>query len=190
MLLLFTLKSPYSFCSVGLRGGPRLGAPSLGFAVGGAKDVNNFRENIQNNYLPIITDLSYEGIFNDYFFDTGNQQQDNNEKNLFCPSYSIAITKDPLQEDQEQQSYEYYMSVGLNSNLNENTFKRNPLNLLICIDVSGSMSSPFNRYHYDQRRSNTYVDRVYQRRRHQIHSLNRLGITTTIMHMIIVQKLK
>jgi Ca-activated chloride channel homolog len=69
----------------------------------------------------------------------------------------MAITKNPLQETIEQHSYEYYMTVGLNSNLNENTFKRNPMNLLICIDASGSMSSPFNRYHYDRHRSNTYV---------------------------------
>ena len=32
------------------------------YIVGGAKDANN--------YLPTITDLSCEGIFNDYFFDT------------------------------------------------------------------------------------------------------------------------
>ncbi|CAF1060158.1 unnamed protein product [Adineta steineri] len=115
------------------------------------KDVNNFRENIQNNYLPIITDLSYEGIFNDYFFDTGNEQQQREDnQNLFCPSYSMAITKNPL-----QQSDEYYMTVGLNSNLTEDTFKRSPMNLLICVDVSGSMSSPFNRYHHDKHHSNT-----------------------------------
>ncbi|CAF3829899.1 unnamed protein product [Adineta steineri] len=126
-------------------------ARRLGFAVGGAKDVNNFRENIQNNYLPIITDLSYEGIFNDYFFDTGNEQQQREDnQNLFCPSYSMAITKNPL-----QQSDEYYMTVGLNSNLTEDTFKRSPMNLLICVDVSGSMSSPFNRYHHDKHHSNT-----------------------------------
>jgi hypothetical protein len=35
--------------------------------------VNNFPENIQNNYLPIIEDLSYEGIFNDYSFDSDDQ---------------------------------------------------------------------------------------------------------------------
>ncbi|CAF4243400.1 unnamed protein product [Rotaria sp. Silwood2] len=142
-----------------LPGGGISTVPRLGFSVGGAKDVNNFRENIQNNYLPIITDLSYEGLFNDYFFNTGNQQEDSNDKKLFCPSYTMAITKNPLQEDKEQQSCEYYMTVGLNSNLNENTFKRNPMNLLICIDASGSMSSPFNRYHYDRRRSNKYVDK-------------------------------
>ena len=71
----------------------------------------------------------------------------------------MAITKNPLQEDKEQQSCEYYMTVGLNSNLNENTFKRNQMNLLICIDASGSMSSPFNRYHYDGHRSNTHKNK-------------------------------
>lgn len=43
---------------------------TIGFSVGGAKDINDFRENIRNNYLPIVTDLSYEGLFYDYFFDT------------------------------------------------------------------------------------------------------------------------
>ncbi|CAF1027043.1 unnamed protein product [Adineta steineri] len=62
----------------------------------------------------------------------------------------MAITKNPL-----EQSHEYYMTVGLNSNLTEDTFKRSPMNLLICVDVSGSMSSPFNRYHYDKHHSNT-----------------------------------
>jgi hypothetical protein len=125
-------------------------APVIGFSVGGAKDVNNFRENIQNNYLPVITDLSYEGVFYDYFFDTGDQQQDNNKKSLFYPSYSIAFTRNPFEEEHMN---EYYMTVGLNSNLNEETFKRSPMNLLFCIDKSGSMDSPFDRYHYDQRHS-------------------------------------
>ena len=88
--------------------------------------------------------MSYEGLFNDYFFDTGDRSQDSREKQLFCPSYSIAITKS------QQQTMEYYMTVGLNSNLTEETFKRNPMNLVICIDKSGSMSSPFDRYHYDR----------------------------------------
>jgi Ca-activated chloride channel family protein len=119
--------------------------------------VNNFRENIRNDYLPVITDLSYEGLFYDYFFDTGNQQQESDKEKLFCPSYSMAITKNPLQKNKEQQLCEYYMTVGLNSNLNEDTFKRSPMNLVICIDASGSMSSQFNRYHYDGRHAKTYV---------------------------------
>lgn len=120
--------------------------------------MNNFRENIQNNYLPVVTDLSYEGLFNDYFFDTGNQHELNEKKQLFFPTYSMAVSKHPLQiANHTQQMYEYYMTVGLNSNLNEETYKRSPMNLVICIDISGSMSSPFNRYYYDRRQSKTYV---------------------------------
>ena len=46
----------------------------LGFSVGGAKDITNFRENIRNNYLPLPSDITYEGLFYDYFFDTGKQE--------------------------------------------------------------------------------------------------------------------
>ncbi|CAF1656977.1 unnamed protein product, partial [Didymodactylos carnosus] len=49
-----------------------------------------------------------------------------------------------------QQLCEYYMTVGFNSNLRTDTFKRNPLNLVVVIDVSGSMSSSFDRYYYDR----------------------------------------
>ncbi len=49
------------------------------------------------------------------------------------------------------------MTVGLNSNLNEDTYKRNPMNLLVCIDRSGSMGSAFNRYHYDKHQTRRFV---------------------------------
>ncbi len=62
-------------------------ASDLGFATGGAKDINNFRDNIENNYLPIPEDISYEGLFYDYYFDTG-QNQEEECKELFCPSYN------------------------------------------------------------------------------------------------------
>ena len=44
---------------------------TLGLAAGGAKDANKFRANIANNYLPIASDITYEGVFYDYYFDTG-----------------------------------------------------------------------------------------------------------------------
>jgi hypothetical protein len=68
---------------------------TLGLAVGGAQDINNFRKNIENNYLPLYTDITYEGLFYDYYFDTGNKQDCNK---LFCPSYSYAVSKVPSQK--------------------------------------------------------------------------------------------
>ena len=115
---------------------------SLGFAVGGAQDINNFRKNIENDFLPLHTDITYEGLFYDYYFDTGSKTQECEK--LFCPSYSYAISKDPF-----SQKDEYYLSVGLNSGLKESDFQRKNLNLVVVLDVSGSMGSPFNKYYYD-----------------------------------------
>jgi Ca-activated chloride channel family protein len=119
-------------------------APSgnLGYAVGGAKDINNFRENIENDYLPLPSDITYEGLFYGYYFDTGAKEECTK---LFCPSYSTAVSKDPLSEQPE-----YYLSVGLNSGIKESDFQRKKLNLVIVMDISGSMGSPFDQYYYDR----------------------------------------
>ena len=118
---------------------------SLGFAVGGAKDINNFRENIENDFLPLPTDVTHEGLFYDYFFDTGKMQEC---EKLFCPSYSLAITPDPLSGKEE-----YYMAVGLNSGLKAADFERKKLNLVVVLDISGSMGSSFDEYYYDGKTS-------------------------------------
>ena len=115
---------------------------NIGLSTGGAKDINNFRENIENNFLPLPSDLTYEGLFYDYFFDTGSEQVCNQ---LFCPSYTSAISKDPFSEQKD-----YFLSVGLNSGIKESDFARKKLELVIVLDISGSMSSPFDRYYYDQ----------------------------------------
>lgn len=117
-----------------------LSSPHLGFAVGGAADINNFRENVVNDYLPLHTDITYEGLFYDYYFDTG---ADSECHVLFCPSYSYAVSADPFSNKPE-----YYLSVGLNSGIKETDFRKD-LNLVIVMDVSGSMDSPFDRYYYD-----------------------------------------
>jgi Ca-activated chloride channel family protein len=115
---------------------------TIGLATGGAKDINNFRENIRNNYLPLPTDISYEGLFYDYYFDTGIQEETNK---LFSPSYSYAVTRDPLSRQAE-----YYLSVGLNSGIHQEDFQRKTLNLVIVLDTSGSMSEYYNQYYYDR----------------------------------------
>ena len=114
---------------------------NMGFSTGGAKDTNNFRENIKNGYFPISTDITYNGLFYDYYFDTGKKTE---SKYLFSPSYSLAVSKDPISLKNE-----YYMTVGLNSNIKQSDFKRKKLNLIVVLDISGSMSSPFYSYYYD-----------------------------------------
>ena len=117
----------------------------MGFSVGGAKDIENFRENIKNGYFPISTDITYNGLFYDYMFDTGiDDSKRTGNEGLFFPTYSTAKSKDPFSGKEET-----YMTVGLNSNIKEEDFKRKKLNLLVLLDISGSMSSPFYNYYYD-----------------------------------------
>ncbi|OGN89490.1 MAG: hypothetical protein A2Z74_02465 [Chloroflexi bacterium RBG_13_46_9] len=114
---------------------------TIGLSTGGAKDICNFRENIKNNFLPQPTDVTYEGLFYDYYFDTGIYRPCNK---LFCPSYATAVTRDPISHQTE-----YYISVGLNSGLRERDFERKLLNLVIVLDISGSMNACFDQYYYD-----------------------------------------
>ena len=115
----------------------------LGYTVGGASNVDSFRQNIKNNYLPLSTDITYNGLYSEYYFDTGVTTKKSDE--MFYPSYSMAVSTDPISKEQE-----YYLSVGLNSNIKESDFNRKKLNVVIVLDISGSMSSSFSSYYYDQ----------------------------------------
>lgn len=116
-------------------------ADSLGFSVGGAKDADNFFQNLEEGYLPRYSSLTYEGLFYDYSFDTGQEQKC---EDLFCPSYARGITRDLFSG-----TTDYYLSVGLNSGLTEANFQRKKLNIVVVLDISGSMGAPFNAYYYD-----------------------------------------
>jgi len=120
---------------------PRTVANSLGFSVGGAKDADKFFQNLEEGYLPRYSSLTYEGLFYDYTFDTGQQESC---ESLFCPSYARGVGRDLFSGETD-----YYLSVGLNSGLTEESFQRKTLNLVVVLDISGSMSSPFNSYYYD-----------------------------------------
>ena len=115
----------------------------IGMAVGGAKDTNNFKANIDNGFLPKLDSITYEGQFYNHFFDTGLGGQECKE--LFCPSYSTAKRMNSFSKEQE-----FFLSVGLNSGIDEKDFKRKKLNLVVVLDISGSMSGNFDSYYYDK----------------------------------------
>mgnify|MGYP000692929012 CR=1 FL=1 len=116
---------------------------SVGLAAGGAKDVATFRRNVEEGYLPLPESLSYEGLFYDYYFETGDPGPLCGA--TFGPAYSPAVTADPLSGTTER-----YLTVGLNSGLAADAFERKRLNLVVVVDVSGSMSSEFDEYYYDR----------------------------------------
>ncbi|GAB4821981.1 hypothetical protein N2152v2_009027 [Parachlorella kessleri] len=117
----------------------------IGFATGGAQDIANFRENINQGYLPLPTDVTYGGVVKDYYFDTSSSSNTTSCTELFCPLYSAAMAPDPLLKNQT----DTFLAVGLDSGLKASDVRRPPLNLVILVDISGSMSAPFNSYYYD-----------------------------------------
>ncbi len=124
-------------------------ARDFGFSVGGAKDINNFRANILAGYLPRPSDITYEGLFYDYRFDTGKNaavSSDSSPK-LFAPTWSAASSRNPLTGETE-----HFLAVGLSSQFDRATAARKKLNLVVVLDISGSMSSPFNQYYYESYR--------------------------------------
>jgi len=114
----------------------------IGMSVGGAKDTNNFKANIDKGYLPKLDSITYEGQFYNHFFDTGLNGKECKE--LFCPSYSSAKRKNSFSDEEE-----LFLAVGLNSGIEEKNFKRKKLNLVVVLDISGSMGSNFDSYYYD-----------------------------------------
>ncbi len=116
---------------------------SIGLSTGGAKDINNYRDNLSQGYFPLQSDITYEGLFYEYFFDTKTNSV-NGDEDIFYPSASTSISSDPISSNDE-----YYLSVGLNSNIKKSDFKRKKLNIVIVLDISGSMSSSIDDYYYD-----------------------------------------
>ena len=114
----------------------------IGMSVGGAKDTNNFKANIDKGYLPKLDSITYEGQFYNHFFETGLNGKECKE--LFCPSYSSAKRKNTFSGEDE-----LFLAVGLNSGIDEKDFKRKKLNLVVVLDISGSMGSNFDSYYYD-----------------------------------------
>ena len=135
--------------------GPMIGsitdqtARDFGFSAGGAKDINNFRANIAAGYLPGPSDITYEGLFYDYRFDTGKNAAMSSDKppKLFAPTWSAASSRNPLTGE-----IDHYLAVGLSSQLDRAAVARKKLNLVVVLDISGSMSSPFNQYYYESHR--------------------------------------
>ena len=152
---------------------------TIGFSTGGSKDINNFRENIKNGYFPISTDITYNGLFYDYTFNTGVMKE---SKELFSPSYSTAVSKDPISEKNE-----LYMTVGLNSNIKQSDFSRKKLNLVVVLDISGSMSTSFNSYYYDNYKDNSREGNKENKEENEDKAKTKMQIANESVNILINQ---
>ncbi len=72
---------------------------------------------------------------------------------LFAPTYSLALAPDPLlaanaaQHEAQRAQRDVFLAVGLDSGLTD--FRRPRLNLVLLLDVSGSMDCSFDSHYYD-----------------------------------------
>eukprot|EP01119_Soliformovum_irregulare_P010143 TRINITY_DN2474_c0_g1_i1.p1 TRINITY_DN2474_c0_g1~~TRINITY_DN2474_c0_g1_i1.p1 ORF type:complete len:800 (-),score=288.08 TRINITY_DN2474_c0_g1_i1:95-2494(-) len=116
------------------------GGEGIGFSVGGSKDVASFRKKVMAGGTLSPDDLTFEGLFNEYYFDANSDSVTSpppSSDHIFAPTFSFACDKGPTQDH-----IEHWMTVGLDSNIS-GKFSRLPLNLIIVLDISGSMDSSF-----------------------------------------------
>lgn len=123
---------------------------NLGLATGGAKDGGNFRPNVEAGHTPRPAAITEAGLFDEYYFETGTGPETDA---LFAPRYASATSEHPVTGDRET-----YLAVGLDATLDEASFERPPLDLVVALDVSGSMESSFDEYYYDATGNRRAVD--------------------------------
>ena len=187
-------------------------------ALLGARDVNSFRNSIKYNHKPDVSSMTYEGLINEYYFDVqSNIKNENNNDNegknddekksdqIIIPTYNYAKSKVPLplltakainstNKNNEtnilNSYYEHFMTVGLVENFDVNSMKRQPLNLVITLDISGSMNGSFS---YDKNNSQIKMEVAKQSLISLLKHLNdddRLGIITFNSQAQIIQKME
>eukprot|EP01125_Pyxidicula_operculata_P012346 TRINITY_DN4052_c0_g1_i1.p1 TRINITY_DN4052_c0_g1~~TRINITY_DN4052_c0_g1_i1.p1 ORF type:complete len:676 (-),score=152.50 TRINITY_DN4052_c0_g1_i1:123-2150(-) len=109
----------------------------MGATASGAKDLGLYNLSFNGDIMPPESSITCEGMYNQYYFETGYE-----DKDTFSASFYAATSKDPFNH-----SLEHYVAVGLNSKFDGDgirTLDPRPLNLVILLDISGSMSSPFS----------------------------------------------
>lgn len=100
----------------------------------GARDTVGFRAAMETGVKPKGASLTYEGTYSEHTFYTGSEM----EEVISCECHSF-ISKDPLSQQDE-----YYLGIFQNSKFDgTGIVNRPPLNLVICLDISGSMASSF-----------------------------------------------
>eukprot|EP01084_Bolivina_argentea_P064844 118211_1 len=167
---------------------------TIGLSVGGAQDVNNFRKRIKQGYMPSVKSITFNGLLHEYYFDTESvqhlvKQHNENCSMLFYPTYCFAKCKQMSFDTKNidtKNEYEYFLSVGLNSNINQNEFKRKHLNLIIILDNSGSMSDSFD--NTNNTKMNIANKSVITLLKH-LTDMDRFGLITFNNEAQIIQKL-
>lgn len=118
--------------AAGFGGGRRLmrAESALGATIGGAQDIGYARKLIEAGKVPQFIDFSPEGLFSEHDIPTPASSCD--EKLCLSLGYGYAPTAD-------DRSNALFVHLGLSSSIRADEFHRQPLQLAVVIDKSGSM---------------------------------------------------
>ena len=113
-------------------GAPRLNATAAtGFTVGGAQDIGAARSLIEAGSIPEAGLITYEGLFSEHDIPApqGGCEQ------LLCLQPGVAVYR-PAASDTDR----VLIQVSMSSNIDAATFRHGPLQTVIVVDRSGSMT--------------------------------------------------
>ncbi len=105
---------------------------SIGVTQGGVQDIKHFRDSIASGNIPHPNTLTAEGLLSEHniiLSGTGKCEQ------LFCLT-GEAVEASLIVPETAQ----YFVGLGFDTNLDGDSWKRAPVNLVAVVDRSGSMS--------------------------------------------------
>ena len=117
-------------------------AAELSEAEAKTNGLSMFRETIADGYTPEPQSITEAGLFSEYGLGGTGEAGPSGA----TPETAAALGPDPLEETRE-----CYLSVGLDALMGDPAAKRPQLELVVVLDISGSMESPYDVYQGDDR---------------------------------------
>lgn len=145
------------------------GGGNVGF--GGAQDIGQFRGILENGGIPGENTLDANGFFNEHF--TELPAADCGQP--LCAYGMLSVGRDWVTED-----YQATMQISMKTPIDPSTLERKPLNMVIVVDTSGSMSSD-NRLTYVKQGMEILID--------ELQEGDRLGIVEYNSNVALVAEL-
>jgi Ca-activated chloride channel homolog len=105
----------------------------LGATPGGAQDIGLARTLINGGSIPNVEDFTVEGLYSEHDLEITNAPP--------CGKPLCVNTAASLEFGLDDDKRDFFVQLGMQTNISEQNFQRKPLNLGIVIDTSGSMDS-------------------------------------------------
>ncbi len=108
------------------------GSYDLGATPGGAQDIGLAREIIESGGVPQVSQFTVEGLFSEHDLTLASPAP--------CDQVLCLGAAAGLEVGLDDGQRDIFVQLGMSSNIQADSFERQPLNLGIVIDASGSMS--------------------------------------------------